>query len=98
MTRPGEPIRILIVDDEAIARRHLSSLLAAETGLELVGECRDGREAVEAIRSIPEPDRLALLQKVVEQVREIRAAMKEGDGGRSDTPPPGTLSSKGNPK
>ena len=59
MTRPGEPLRILIVDDEAIARRHLSSLLAAETDLELVGECRDGPEAVEAIRR-SRPDLLFL--------------------------------------
>lgn len=45
-------IRALIVDDEAIARRHLSSLLAREADLDVVGECRDGPEAVDMIRRL----------------------------------------------
>ena len=59
MIRPDVPIRVLIVDDEAIACRHLSSLLAAEPDVEIVGQCRDGREAVEVIRS-SRPDLLFL--------------------------------------
>jgi two-component system, LytTR family, response regulator len=43
-------IRTLIVDDEPIAREGLRSLLAAEPIIEVVGECRNGREAIKAIR------------------------------------------------
>jgi two-component system, LytTR family, response regulator len=43
-------IRALIVDDEPIARQGLRALLDAETGIEVIGECRNGREAVKAIR------------------------------------------------
>jgi two-component system LytT family response regulator len=37
------------VDDEALARRSLSSLLEAESDFEVVGECADGRSALAAI-------------------------------------------------
>ncbi len=43
-------IRALIVDDEPIAREGLRTLLAAEAGIEIIAECRNGREAVKAIR------------------------------------------------
>lgn len=43
-------IRVLIVDDEAPARRKLRELLGHESGFEIVGEAADGLEAVAAIR------------------------------------------------
>jgi len=42
-------IRALIVDDEALARERVRSLLQAATGVTVLGECMGGREAVEAI-------------------------------------------------
>jgi two-component system, NarL family, response regulator LiaR len=42
------PIRVLIVDDHAMVRRGLISFLKNEPALELVGEARDGREAIDA--------------------------------------------------
>jgi two-component system chemotaxis response regulator CheB len=39
-------IRVLIVDDSAFMRKVLHSILLAEPGFEVVGEARDGREAV----------------------------------------------------
>jgi two-component system LytT family response regulator len=42
-------IRTLVVDDEPLARERLTSLLAAEADIEIVGQCRDGEEAVHAI-------------------------------------------------
>ena len=44
-------IRALIVDDEPIARAGLRTLLGAETDVTVVGECRDGAEAVASIRA-----------------------------------------------
>lgn len=43
-------IRALIVDDEPIARRGIRQHLRNETDVEIVGECRNGREAVAAIQ------------------------------------------------
>ena len=37
------------MDDEPLARERLASLLAAEPDIEIVGQCRDGEEAVTAI-------------------------------------------------
>ena len=42
--------RTLIVDDEPLARERLRQLLAEQPEIELVGECADGREAVDAIQ------------------------------------------------
>jgi two-component system LytT family response regulator len=41
--------RVLIVDDEALARERVRTLLSAVPGVTVVGECSGGREAVEAI-------------------------------------------------
>jgi len=43
------PIRTLIVDDEPAARAAIRTLLAGETDIRIVGECVDGRAALEAI-------------------------------------------------
>jgi two-component system LytT family response regulator len=41
--------RALIVDDEALARERVRTLLEASDGVTIVGECSGGREAVDAI-------------------------------------------------
>ena len=43
-------LRILIVDDERLARRRIHKLLAGRSDLELIGECAGGAEAVATIR------------------------------------------------
>jgi two-component system, LytTR family, response regulator len=43
-------IKTVIVDDEPLARERLATLLSAEPDIELVGQCRDGEEAVTAIQ------------------------------------------------
>jgi two-component system LytT family response regulator len=45
----AKPIRTVIVDDEPLARERMRSLLGSEADVEVVGEARDGVEAVEAI-------------------------------------------------
>jgi DNA-binding NarL/FixJ family response regulator len=39
-------IKVLLVDDNAIVRRGIASLLAEAEGIEVVGEAADGREAI----------------------------------------------------
>jgi two-component system LytT family response regulator len=46
-----ERIRTLIVDDEKPARRRLAELLGREREIDIAGEARDGREAVELVRA-----------------------------------------------
>ena len=48
-------IRILIVDDEPLARERLRGMLQTEPALEIVGECGSGTEAIAAIKNSP-PD------------------------------------------
>ena len=52
-------IRILIVDDEPLARDKLRGFLEKEEGVEVIGECRDGKEAIEAVAE-KQPDLLFL--------------------------------------
>lgn len=48
-------VRVLIVDDEPMAREGIRVLLKDDPEIEVVGECAGGREAVRAIRDT-EPD------------------------------------------
>jgi two-component system, LytTR family, response regulator len=42
-------IKVLVADDEPLARERLAGLLSQETDIEMVGQARDGEEAVTAI-------------------------------------------------
>jgi two-component system, LytTR family, response regulator len=76
-------IRVLIVDDEPIARKGIRRLLDEAPDMEIVGECGAGAEAVSAIRKrspdlvfldvqMPELDGFGVLEEVgVEQGPEI---------------------------
>lgn len=74
------PFRVLIVDDEPLARDRLRELLAAQPDVVLVGECRNGRSALAAIRAerpdlvlldmqMPEMDGLAVLEALAPEER-----------------------------
>jgi two-component system LytT family response regulator len=47
----AERIRALLVDDEPLVRRGIRAFLAEEPDVVVVGECRDGVEALAAIRA-----------------------------------------------
>ena len=44
------PIRVLLSDDEALARERLRGLLEGEPDLEIVAECGDGKSAISLIK------------------------------------------------
>lgn len=48
-TGSGEPIRVLIVDDDVLVCKTLSSYVEQVPGLKLVGTCRDGAQAVDLL-------------------------------------------------
>jgi two-component system LytT family response regulator len=61
-SRPAEAtavLRVLVVDDEEPARALLREYLAAAGGVEVVGECKNGFEAVKAVNDLA-PDLLFL--------------------------------------
>src|SRR5262245_15987349 len=71
----GAPVRALIVDDEPLARAHLRSLLGGGGDVEFVGECGEGRSAIDQIRRLtpelvlldiqmPELDGLEVIREV----------------------------------
>ena len=48
-------IRVLVADDSATIRTYLAGLIAAAPGLTVVGEARDGEEAVRMVETL-QPD------------------------------------------
>lgn len=70
------PIRILIADDHEVVRRGLALLLKQETGLEVIGEARDGQETVSMVIEL-QPDIILLDWKMprldgLQAARQIR--------------------------
>ncbi len=55
MADVADPIRVLIVDDEPVARRGARRIVEGHRGAVVVGECRSGTEAIRVIQSAP-PD------------------------------------------
>jgi len=73
-------VRVLIVDDESLSRQRIRRLVLSEPDAEVIGECSNGREAVEAIRAhapdvvcldvqMPELDGFEVLQQLGPDVR-----------------------------
>jgi two-component system LytT family response regulator len=69
------PLRVLIVDDEPIARRGIRQLLASHGDIEIAGEARNGKEAVRLLKMLspdlvfldvqmPELDGFAVLRQI----------------------------------
>ena len=55
MNGTGKRIRVMIADDSAFMRKVLQSILIADPAVEVIGEARDGREAVSLAESL-KPD------------------------------------------
>lgn len=64
--RSAPTIRTLIADDEPLARERLRALLARHADIEIIGECSNGADAIEAIADL-RPD-LVLLDVEMPQV------------------------------
>src|SRR3954462_9292853 len=52
MNLPAKRIRVLVADDSAFMRKVLVSILSADPQFEVVGEARDGREAVSQCEAV----------------------------------------------
>jgi two-component system chemotaxis response regulator CheB len=68
------PIRVLVIDDSAFARKVMREVLAAEAGVEVVGFARDGLEALEKIKELrPQVVTLDLLMPELDGVGVLEA-------------------------
>jgi two-component system, LytTR family, response regulator len=52
-------MRAIVADDEHLARKKLRLLLASEPGVQVVAECQDGQQTIEAVRA-HKPDLLLI--------------------------------------
>jgi DNA-binding NarL/FixJ family response regulator len=66
-----EPIRVLIVDDHAIARQGLRTVLRVLPDMELAGEARNGQEAIAAVQTL-QPD-VVLMDLVMPEMDGVTA-------------------------
>jgi two-component system, LytTR family, response regulator len=75
-------IRAIIVDDEELARSRIRGLLKTESDIEVLAECRNGHQAIEAISSqkpdllfldvqMPEVDGFSVLEAIEERERPL---------------------------
>jgi NarL family two-component system response regulator LiaR len=69
--KPQQPIQVLIVDDHAIVRDGISSLLSTLPEIEVVGEAPDGVQAVSLFKRL-QPD-IVLMDLVMPQMDGIQA-------------------------
>lgn len=65
-------IRVFLVDDHEVVREGLSSALKNAPGIDVVGDCGDGKEAVRLVRSL-QPD-IVLMDIEMEDLDGIQAA------------------------
>ena len=70
---------VLIVDDQALVRTGFRMILESEPDLEVVGEARDGREAVEAVRSArPDVALMDIRMPVMDGIEATRRIVGSG--------------------
>jgi two-component system, NarL family, response regulator LiaR len=65
------PIRVLVADDHVIIRKGICALLATESGIQVIGEAQNGREAILAAQRL-RPD-VILMDLVMPCMDELEA-------------------------
>jgi DNA-binding NarL/FixJ family response regulator len=84
--RPAKSIRVVLADDHPIVRAGIREALKELPGVEVVGEARDGREAVALVKSIrpdvvfmdismPNLNGLEATERIIKDLPEVRVVI-----------------------
>lgn len=83
MIDPGSPIRVLVVDDHPVLREGVASILEDRADMIMVGEARDGAEAIVRFRELkPDVTLMDLQMPGMGGIEAIRAIRTEHPGAR----------------
>ncbi|MEN8239236.1 MAG: response regulator transcription factor [Actinomycetota bacterium] len=78
-----EPVRVLVVDDQALVRAGFALILKSEEGIEVVGEAGNGAEAIDAVSDLdPDVVLMDIRMPVLDGIAATERICAEGDGGR----------------
>src|SRR5438874_1105581 len=80
---PGDTIRVVLADDHAVVRAGLKAVLSTARDIEVIGEAKNGREAVTLVErfkpdvavmdlSMPELDGTAATKEIVAKGLSVR--------------------------
>lgn len=73
-----DKIRVLVVDDSAVLRRHLPRLLETDPDIEVVGVAANGLEAIEMVKKLrPDVVTLDVLMPVMDGLAALKRIMAE---------------------
>jgi len=71
-------IRVLVVDDSAFFRHHLSNILSAHEKIEVVGTAKDGKAGVEAARALkPDVITMDVEMPIMDGISAVKRVMSE---------------------
>ena len=77
------PVRVLVVDDQAIVRKGIRALLAQVEGIDVVGEASNGQEAVDRAQALnPDVTLMDLAMPVMDGIEAIRQMTAQHAGAR----------------